>query len=295
MPNSDADALSQALASAVQSVQPAVVRVHGGGRMHGSGTVWRQDRVVTAGHIVRRPTDLVIVDHRGKDRSATLLGRDRSLDLAVLKIDPGDLEPAPRRALGDIGVGHLTVALGRPGKQIRGSLRMVGLRASNVPTPAGGELTEYLETDRTIPRGFSGGPLVDTAGAVLGINTSGLLRWADVTVPCGQVDASAAEIEEHGSVRHGYLGVSCRAVALPDDLAGDATSGCMVVTVEPDSPAARGGIILGDVLLAIGGKETPDPRSLATALRSVGGKRVEVALLRGGESKTLEVDSGFRG
>ncbi|PYO71261.1 MAG: hypothetical protein DMD67_19155 [Gemmatimonadetes bacterium] len=163
----------------------------------------------------------------------------------------------------------------------------------------GGEIDSLLRLDLSIYDGFSGGPLIDAAGRVLGINTSGLARGAPVTIPVTTVDRTVAELLERGSIRRAYLGIGTQPVRVPQSLARrlELTNavGLLIASVEPGGPADRDGVLLGDVLLELDGAEVSDPTDL---LAKLGGDRVgrtvAARVIRGGQVKTLQVTPGER-
>src|SRR5262249_5931087 len=140
-------------------------------------------------------------------------------DIALLRVTGGGLTPAKLRELDGLAVGNLALAIGRPGRTARASLRAIGVLGPEVETPYGGKLDRYLEADRQIPRGFAGGPLIDADGAVIGMNTRTLVRGADLAIPVVTLRRVVAELEAHGGVRRGYLGVGAYPAALPASLA----------------------------------------------------------------------------
>src|SRR3954467_5726211 len=169
--------LDQALAAAVASVAPSVLhlaRGHGGG----SAIAWTADPAISASfHTpVRTTVGIATADGNLDQRDAEVIGRDPGTDVAVLKVAGGGLAPATFTDVDTLGVGNLALAVGRPGRTARASLRAIGVLGPEIKTPHGATLDRYLESDRLIPRGFAGGPLIDPDGKVLGMNTRTLLR-----------------------------------------------------------------------------------------------------------------------
>jgi S1-C subfamily serine protease len=288
--------LSSALAGAVDRASPSVVRVD---RRRGSGTgiAWSEDLVVTTSF---HAPDRTIVAFIGADgglveAEAELVGRDPGTDVAVLRVLGGGLTPATFRALDGLSVGQLALALGRPGKTVRASLRIVGaLSTDEVRTPGGGRLERWVETDRQIPRGFGGGPVVDARGEVIGMATRTLFRGADLTVPTATLRRVVDEILAHGGVRRGYLGVGAYPVALPAPHATDLAqeSGALVASIEDGGPAATAGLLVGDILVRLDGASIGGPLDLRTALLDRGGKTVDAEVIRAGVRQTISVTIG---
>ncbi len=232
------------------------------------------------------------LDHR----DAEVIGRDPGTDLALLRVTGGGLTPAKLRELDGLAVGNLALAIGRPGRTARASLRAIGVLGPEVETPYGGKLERYVESDRQIPRGFAGGPLVDADGAVIGMNTRTLIRGADLAIPAVTLRRVVAELKAHGGVRRGYLGVGAYPAALPAQLAQLAgrDRGALVASIEDGGPAATAGILIGDILIELDGIAVTGPDSLRAALGDRPGKTVSLALLRGGAKQEVQVALGSR-
>ena len=157
-------------------------------------------------------------------------------------------------------------------------------------------LDEYIQTETTPYPGFSGGPLVNTEGEVLGLNTSGLTRGSSLTIPVKMAWRVADELAKHGSVKRGYLGVRTQPVEIPEAaLKRDQKTGLLVMWLEENGPAQKGGLFVGDTLVAIAGQPVSDPDDLFAALNSeTVGKAVPVEVLRGGKAETVNVTVGER-
>ena len=290
-------ALDQALAAAVAAVAPSVVHVargHGGG----TGIAWSPELVISAGfHTPDRTTvGIATADGNLDERDAEVIGRDPGTDLAVLKVAGGGLTPATFRELDGLGVGNLALAVGRPGRTARASLRAIGVLGPEVETPHGGRLDRYVESDRLIPRGFAGGPLIDPDGAVIGMNTRTLLRGADMAVPTTTLRRVVDELVKHGGIRKGYLGVGAYPASLTATLAQLAgrDQGALIASLEEGGPGATAGLIVGDIIIEVAGTPVTGPDTLRTALASRHGETVELTLLRGGAKLVLGATLGSR-
>jgi S1-C subfamily serine protease len=292
--------LSNAMADAVARARAALVTVDARRRFPASGVAYREDLILTADHVVEREEDIRVVLEDGSDRKASLIGRDPGSDLALLRLPKAELFVAERSA-GPARVGQLTLALGRPGSDgVQASLGVVSAVGGPVRVGRGGLLDRYYRTDAIPYPGFSGGPLIDTDGGVLGINTSGLTRGASITLPAELAWDIAATLTEHGRVRRGYLGIRSQSVSIPaaqrQALGRDQATGLLLVGVEEDSPAAEGGMLVGDILVALGGEVVEDiDRLQGKLLGEVVGESTPIEVLRGGEPTTLTVTIGERG
>ena len=288
-------ALDQGLASAVAAAGPSVLHVarpRGGG----SGIAWSEDLVVTSSFHTPDRTRVGIPQADGSldTRDAEVIGRDPGTDVALLRVEGSGLTPAKlREGVDGLAVGNLALAVGRPGRSARASLRAIGVLGPEVRTPWGGRLDRYVESDRQIPRGFAGGPLIDADGAVIGMNTRTLLRGADVAVPVATLRRVVGELEQHGGVRRGYLGVGAYPAVLSPQLAGR-DRGALVANVEDGGPAAGAGLLVGDIIVELDGEPVSGPDSLRTTLGDRPGKAVKLVLLRGGARVELDVTLGSR-
>jgi S1-C subfamily serine protease len=288
--------LSDALAAAVEAMGPAVVQVEARRRLPASGVVWSSDGIiVTAHHVVRRDENISVGLSDGKIVPATLVGRDPTTDLAVLRAQTADLTPLAWADLESLQVGHLVLALGRPSRTVQATLGIVSALGQDWRTPAGGRLDRYLQTDVVMYPGFSGGPLVDASGQVLGLNTSALLRGISLTVPVSTLRQVVETLLAHGRVRRGYLGIATQPVRLPEAVAesiGQET-GLLLVRVVAGSPAEKGGLLLGDTVVVLDGHPVRHHDDLLALL---GGERVGTAVpvrvVRAGQVQDVTVVIG---
>jgi len=290
--------LSDDLASLVDKTGLAVVRVEARRRLPASGVLWSSDGlIVTAHHVVERDDQISVGLADGRSAAATLVGRDPTTDLAVLQSDEKDLAPATWAEPDRLKVGHLVLALGRPGKTVQATLGIVSALGGGWRTRGGGQIDRYLQTDVVMYPGFSGGPLVNAAGAVVGINTSALLRGTSLALPTTTVRRVIEDLVAHGKVRRGYLGVGTQPARLSEGLAkqlGQET-GLLLVSVEPGSPAEQGGLFMGDTIVAFDGQAVRHHDDL---LGHLAGDRVgaslPVRIVRGGQVQELHVVVGER-
>src|SRR5215471_10292257 len=252
--------VSEALAATVAAISPGLVRVAARRRLPASGIIWSADGlIVTAHHVIEQDEAIRVGLHSGQTVPATLLGRDATTDLAVLRVSRVELAPPvwAEPDLASLRVGHLVLAVGRPGQQAQATLGIVSALGESWRTPTGGRLDRYVQTDVVMFPGFSGGPLVNAAGQVLGLNTSALLQGLSLTVPVATLRHVVDLLRTHGKIRRGYLGVRTQPVHLPavlQERVGQDT-GLLVITVGPHSPAEQGQLLLGDTLISL--YETP--------------------------------------
>jgi S1-C subfamily serine protease len=290
--------LSEGMADAVEKVGPSVVQVNGRRRRAASGVVYAPGRVLTASHVLEREEDLSIVTHDGRTLEANFVGRDPATDLAVLAVSELGVNVA-EPAAGRVRVGQISLAVARPSRDgLRASFGVVSAVGGPLRTGRGTRLERYVQTDATPYPGFSGGPLINAEGAVLGITALGLARGVVLAVPSEVAWRVAGTLSERGSVKRGYLGILSQPVHLPaaQRVGLDQRGGLLVVGVEDDSPAGRGGMLLGDILVSLDATPVTDTDELQALLTGdTVGREVSVGVVRGGELQTLRVTVGERG
>lgn len=291
--------LSNDMAAAVESVGPGIVRIEGRKRMSASGIVWSADGVIlTAHHVVTRDENLRVGLPNGETANATLVGRDPSTDLAVLRLTgAGNLQPPNWAEVESLRVGQIVLALGRPGHTVQATLGVISALGEGWRTPSGGQIDRYVQTDVVMYPGFSGGPLIGASGEVLGLNTSALLRGATVSIPTPTLRRVVETLLAHGHVRRGYLGVGAQPVRLPESLAQQLNqeTGLLLISVESGSPADQGGLLMGDTIITFGGESVLDMDDLLGLLSGDRvGSSTAVRIVRGGQLQEMTVTIGER-
>ncbi|WP_376792072.1 S1C family serine protease [Thermoflexus sp.] len=290
-------ALSEAMAEAVARGAAATVTVDARDGLPASGVGYAADLVLTADHVVERDEIRVVLPD-GQERPAVRIGRDPSTDLALLRVVEG-LVPTLEIAEREPRVGEIVLALGRPTPEgIQASVGVVSAIGEALRTPWGGRLERYIRTDVTMYPGFSGGPLIDVEGRALGINTSGL-AGIPLTVPIRLAWRVAETLAREGRVRRGYLGVRAQSVPLSpahqEALGRPQARGLLLVGIEEGSPAAQGGLRVGDILTAFAGQPVEDVEDLqARLVGDAVGRAVEVEVLRGEARRVVRVVVGER-
>ena len=288
---------SEALANAVAASSKIVARVEGRRRLPASGVIWAGDVVVTAHHVLDDGEEVRVGLFDGRNVPAMLVGSDPSTDLAVLRVRGESLTVGVFEGLNDLKVGHIVLALGRPGKTVQATMGIVSAFGEAWRTPMGGKIDHYLQTDLNMYPGFSGGPLVDTEGRILGINTSGLVRGSSVAVPTPTVKRVVEAILAHGKVRRGYLGIGVYPVRLPESLSrslGQET-GLLINSVETGSPADRGGLMLGDIVTKLDETPTRMPDDLIGFLAGDRiGLHAQITVVRAGQVSEARIAIGER-
>lgn len=291
--------LSDALADAAEKAGNATVLVNARRRMPASGIVYASDLILTADHTVEREEGIKVILGDGTEVSARIAGRDAGSDVAVLKLERA-VETVAEATKSPARLGQIALVLGRPSPNgIEASLGTVSAIGGPIRTGRGGMLEKYIRTDSISYPGFSGGPLVAADGTVLGVNTSGLANGAAVTIPADIAWRIADTLVKHGRIQHGYLGIRSQTVEIPaasqKALKHEQATGLLVVGVENDSPASKGGLIVGDILVAVAGVPVLHHDELFTRLSGdVVGKSTPIDVLRGGQPQTINVVIGER-
>jgi serine protease Do len=281
----------------VASEHGAAVVGIGRGWRFGSGTVIARDRVLTAAHHVRSEGVTVTF---AEDRNATaeLVEVDRDLGLALLEVDTGEVEPlawAPADA--EVGIGTAVVALANPGgRGVRASLGFVAAADRSFRGPRGRRVSGAIEHTATLPRGSAGGPLLDAEGRLLGVNALRLEGGLIVALgPASGLREAVERMARGEASARPFLGVAVapahvarrmqQAVGLPE------RDGLLVRGVEDESPAARAGIVRGDLIVAAAGEQVDGIDALHRALDAEAGNGgLTLTVVRGAEERQVEVE-----
>jgi S1-C subfamily serine protease len=297
---SELTTLSNQLANAVQAAGAWTLRIQARRGPAASGIALASDLVLTADHVVdpSREDQIKVGLPDGSEVGATVVGRDPATDVAILKLASGSLTPATS-ASQEPRTGALAIVVGRPGAQPNASLGMITGTAGPTRTRRGGMLERFIMVDAVMYPGFSGGPLVDTDGAVLGMITSGLgFGGPAVALPWSLVSQVAETIKTHGKVARGYLGIGSQPVTLSADAKQAASGqerGLLVVQVAEGGPAATAGVLQGDILVRLDGNGIANADDLQSLLGpSRVGTSVSAAVVRGGELRELNLTVGSR-
>lgn len=286
--------LSNSLAAAVEQVGTSIVAVQARRRVPSTGVCWRQGVIVTADHTIDREDGITVQLPDGRSVAATLAGRDPGTDLAVLRIEEGALSVAPVKEQLP-RVGQLVLAVGRPGAAgLSASSGVISAVGGPWQTWFGGEVDAFIRPDLTLYPGFSGGPLVDGNAQVAGINTSGLSRSMTLTIPASTVERVVEGLLTSGHIARGYIGLSMQPVQLPEQLRTslqlEQQTGLLVVSIASDGPGQKAGILVGDILIALGDRPLQDTDDVQRLLGpSSVGKDLQAKVIRGGQPTEVAI------
>ena len=267
----------------------------------GSGFIvdGKEGIIVTNNHVIDGAEEIQINLHDGSKLKVELLGKDTKTDIALLKVTPKTpLKEVKFGSSAAIRVGDWVMAIGNPFGL--GGCVTVGIISAKARNINSGPYDDYLQTDASINKGNSGGPLFNMDGEVIGVNTAiisptGGSIGIGFAVPADTVAPVVQQLRQYHEVRRGWLGVKIQSVSgeIASALGIPENTGALVAAITPDGPAAKGGVEAGDVIMKFDGKDVTSMRGLPRLVaRAPIDKTVPVDVLRKGEKKTLQVTVG---
>jgi S1-C subfamily serine protease len=285
-------ALSDQFAGLVERVAAATVAV-GAGRSWSSGIHWRPGVIVTAEEVLERDDDIKVVLPGGRETGATLVGRDPTTDVAVLRFAPDGLPLAALADSGTLRAGHIALAVGNHGGAPVANLGSVAHVGGAWMSQRGGAIDTLLRLDMRLAPAAEGGALADAHAHVLGMVVAGP-RGRVLAIPRATIDRAVDHLLAKGYVGRGYLGAGLQPIR-PRKGAGAPDNGILVVSIDPDGPAARAGLIVGDIVTAWNAAPVVRVREVMRLLGPDSiGSAVDLALMRGGAPAALKVVIGER-
>ena len=287
-----ADLLAQfslALTARAELAKNAVVAIRRAHGRHITGMVWRSDIVVTSEQSLPRNDDFELVAPGGSVIAARIAGRDPGTNIAILR--PAEQLPSPSIAAGEAHTGAIALAIGADGTGgVSARLGLVNLAGAEWHSSRGGLIDRRIVLDISLAQREEGGPVFDAAGACLGMSTFGP-RGRVIAIPAATIERIVPLLLKDGRIARGWLGVALQAVAVPDALRESAgqSSGLMVMSVVEDGPAARSGIVAGDIILSVDGISAYRFRRIARYFGSDSiGRTADVRLIRSGKVITVQ-------
>jgi S1-C subfamily serine protease len=291
-------AFSDHAAQLVERTGSSIVAVHGGGRGSSSGIHWRSGVIVTAEEVLERDEDVKITLPSGRLVEASLAGRDPSTDVAVLRFQPDGLPAASTTDAAPLRPGHVVLAVGNHEGAPVASLGVVATVGGPWHSLRGGTIDNLIRVDLVLSRAAEGGALIDAQGSVVGMAVLGPRRRV-LAIPTSTIDRVVDQLLAKGHVFRGYLGAGLqplrRGRASHDAQPAGSVRGVLVVSIDPDGPAARAGLLVGDIVMTWNAKPIDRVRDVMHLLGvdSVGAT-VDLQLIRGGAPTTLKVALGER-
>jgi S1-C subfamily serine protease len=285
---------SNAVTELADGVSPSVVNVNAG-RRGGTGMVWSSDGlIVTAGHVVGQSAAPSVTLGDGRELEAKVVGRDPYTDVALLKVEALGLTPVKAESADGVRVGQFVLALANAGaKRASATSGIITSNRRSMRGFWGVMIEDAVVSDAKLNPGYSGGPLVDASGNLLGMNVA-YFAGRGVAVSVDSLKETVAKISKDGRVKKGFLGVVVEPVELPEELAGSAEigqdEGLLVRSVDAGSPAKAAGVALGDVILRLGDARATDEYELHRALSGdVVGRAVALRILRAEKVVHLQI------
>jgi S1-C subfamily serine protease len=284
--------LSEATAEIVSKTSPSVVTVNNG-MGSGSGTVWSPEgHIVTASHVVGKRGTVEVRLGNGKSYQAQVIGRDPYTDIALLKIETKTLRPIELGDSQNLKPGQFVLALANPfDRQVSATQGIVTAVHGAIRTMGGITIEDTIVTDARLNPGYSGGPLIDVYGKMIGLNTA--FVWnRGIAVPINTIKHIVETLKNDGKIKRAYLGIVSNTVRLPQEIATQVNqqSGVMIYQVETDSPAKKAGLAMGDVILKFNQKNIYSINDLHRYLtEEVIGKPTKLQTLRGENPTELTI------
>lgn len=286
--------LSDAVAQLAERTSPSVAHVDVGAA-EGTGIVWSSDGyIVTASHVVGEAKSGKVVLSDGRELQGKVIGADRYSDIAVLRVAAEGLTPISRGDAKDVKVGQFVLAMANSiGRPVSATSGIVTSRGRDIRGWHGMMIEDAIVSDAKLNPGYSGGPIIDASGRMLGMNVAHF-AGRGIAIPVGSLKEVVETISKDGKLRKAFLGVVIEPMRLPEELAGrDDVSqdwGLLVRSVERDSPAKQAGVAVGDIVLRLGDALSVDEYKLHKALSGDAvGKTISLWILRGEKLTELKV------
>lgn len=256
-------------------------------RHRSAGVLWRPGVYVGSASALWRVSSVSLTLPDGELVQGELRGFDIATDLAAVHFESGSLSPAERKAHPDVRVGDVVFAVGRePSGLTQASFGHIGMVGGEWRTWRGGRVDRLIRLDGGLYPGLAGAPVADADGQVLGIASDAFSRHHGVVVPTATVDRVLDQLLTHGRVQQGYLGIAAQPVRAVLD--GAPVSGLLVSSLADDGPAARAGLLVGDVIVQVGSLAVGTLDALRDLLQI--GTQVQLTVARGGQPKSLSMD-----
>jgi S1-C subfamily serine protease len=289
--------ISDGIVDIVSKVSPSVVQVSNVHRGFGSGVVWdNEGRILTKAHVIGRATTVEVTfsEDEEKNYHAKVLGQDRFSDVALLQIEGADqskLRPITKGDSTKLSTGQFVLALASPfGEKVSATFGII----TNANTTLGGRMPwsdNVIVSDAKVNPGYSGGPLVDASGKMIGMNAAYFANRV-IAIPVNSLVETAKNLSVEGGIKRAYLGIVSDTISLPQEVAEriKQEEGLIVYSVESGTPAKKGGVAVGDIVVKLNSKPVTNFYDLRKLLTSeVIGKPTSLSVLRGEKLTELTV------
>jgi S1-C subfamily serine protease len=292
--------LSDAIADVVAAARSYTVTVHGRRRLPGTGIVWSSHLIITANHIVEQDSGIEISADGEERVAATIAGRDPAGDIAVLRVEGGSFTAAPR-AESAARAGQIALAIGRAGGgQPQVSAGVINTADAALRVSRGRIIEPVIQSEIVMLPGFSGGPLLNANGDVLGLNSSHLGRGASLAISLDALNPIVEILTTHGRMRRGYIGVGAQAVGLSASQVAETKVnqhvGLVILSIDEGGPAQQAGLLIGDILISVNGAAVDSVDDLVDQLPGeLIGSRILVVVVRGTQTQEISITVGERG
>lgn len=287
------ESFSEAMTELAEKVGASVVRVRARGRF-GSGVIWSENGyIVTCSHVVGRAGSVEVGLRDGRRLEARVVGHDPYSDMALLKVDQTGLTPVDVGDSESVQVGQLVFAFANPFGKNPSTTSGIVTTAKAMLGWGPGAHENFIVTDAPLNPGYSGGPLVDASGKMIGLNAA-YANSRGISIPINSIKTTVNELVNDGRIRVAHLGIATDAITLPTRLASQPNihqdEGLMIVEVEPESPANKAGLVVGDILITFDKRHITSHNDLRHLLtKEAIGKPTEIGILRAEKLITLSI------
>ncbi len=289
------ESISEAIVGVTEKISPSVVRVGAGRWRGGTGTVWSKDgHIVTSNHVVGRMQEVEVGFSDGSKQTAKVVGRDPYSDIALLKVDSDNLTAVETGNSDNLKVGQFVLALANPfGRQPSATSGIITNPAYSIRGWWGGSMDKVVVTDARLNPGYSGGPLIDAKGRIVGINAA-YANNRGLSVPVNTVKTVVDKLMADGRIKRAYMGITADTIRLPEHLSSQShvnqPNALIVYGVDQDSAAKKAGLAIGDVIIKLDGKPVETLVDLRAILDDKAiGRRVNISVLRGEKPTELTI------
>lgn len=289
--------ISDGIVEVVKRVSPSVVQVSNGRRGFGSGIVWdKEGHILTSAHVIGRSNELEISfsGDGQKTYQAKVVGQDRFSDVALLQVEEADkskLHPLSKGDSSSLSTGQFVLALANPfGEKVAATFGIITSANASI----GGRMPwseNVIISDAKLNPGYSGGPLVDASGKMIGMNAA-FFANRGISIPVNSLEEVVKNLSVEGGIKRAYLGIVSDTISLPEDVAEEVQQeeGLIVYSVESGTPAKKAGVAIGDIVVKLNSKPVRNFYDLRKLLTSeVIGKATTLSVLRGEKLTELTV------